>query len=51
MNRVVVTGMGIVSPLGCGVSHNWSTLIISEHTTNISQNVHNPHNPSSISKI
>ena len=27
MNRVVVTGMGIVSPLGCGVSHNWSSLI------------------------
>ena len=27
MNRVVVTGMGIVSPLGCGISHNWSSLI------------------------
>ena len=27
MNRVVVTGMGIVSPLGCGVSHNWYSLI------------------------
>ena len=27
MNRVVVTGMGIVSPLGCSVSHNWSSLI------------------------
>ena len=27
MKRVVVTGMGIVSPLGCGVSHNWSSLI------------------------
>ena len=27
MNRVVVTGMGIVSPLGSGVSHNWSSII------------------------
>ena len=27
MKRVVVTGMGIVSPLGCGVSNNWSSLI------------------------
>ena len=27
MKRVVVTGMGIVSPLGCGVSQNWSSLI------------------------
>ena len=27
MKRAVVTGMGIVSPLGCGVSHNWSSLI------------------------
>ena len=27
MRRVVVTGMGAVSPLGCGVEANWSRLI------------------------
>lgn len=27
MRRVVVTGMGMVSPLGCGVAHNWERLI------------------------
>src|SRR5690606_4303738 len=26
MRRVVVTGMGIVSPLGLGVDHNWRAL-------------------------
>ena len=26
MRRVVVTGMGMVSPLGCGVAHNWSSI-------------------------
>lgn len=25
--RIVVTGMGIVSPLGCGVDHVWKGLI------------------------
>jgi 3-oxoacyl-[acyl-carrier-protein] synthase II len=27
MRRVVITGLGIVSPLGCGVSNNWESLI------------------------
>ncbi len=27
MRRVVVTGMGVISPLGCGTDHNWSALI------------------------
>ncbi len=30
MRRVVVTGMGLVSPLGCGVKHNWDLLINSK---------------------
>lgn len=28
MKRIVVTGMGIVSPLGCDVSHAWSSLLV-----------------------
>ena len=27
MRRVVVTGMGMVTPLGSGVDHNWSQII------------------------
>ncbi len=27
MKRVVVTGMGMVTPLGCGVDHNWNKII------------------------
>ena len=30
MRRVVITGMGIVSPLGVGLDHNWMKLIASE---------------------
>lgn len=31
MRRVVVTGLGVVSPLGCGVETNWRRLYAGEH--------------------
>ena len=30
MNRVVVTGMGLVTPFGCGQDHNWKKLVSGE---------------------
>ena len=27
MNRVVITGMGVVSPVGCGLDEFWSALV------------------------
>ena len=38
MRRVVVTGMGMVTPLGCGVTHNWKMLTEGKSGANHIQN-------------
>ena len=34
MRRVVVTGLGMVSPLACGVEETWKRLIAGENAAN-----------------
>ncbi len=31
MRRVVITGLGIVSPLGCGVEHSWKRIVAGDN--------------------
>ena len=38
MRRVVVTGMGVVTPLGCGVAHNWEMLTKGQSGANYIRN-------------
>lgn len=46
--RVVVTGLGLVSPLGCGVSPTWSNLIQGSCGTRLIRNVDVSNIPSKV---